>query len=173
MTTLLVDGEASRDEQRALVADGKKQCTGCLEVKSLDDFGQTEKGLAGRASQCNTCKAARSRQYRADNPEPHKGWDSDRYQRRKREIKNSRYLKAYGVSLDRFEEMVAEQQGGCALCGKVPDGPHNTGVLHMDHDHETGVSRSPLCHDCNNGLGRFLDDPELLERAAAYIRSFR
>jgi hypothetical protein len=175
-TTLLIDGNRlTRAEQRVLVAEGKKQCTGCLEVKPLEQYGKATNGLGGRASQCNTCKAEKSRQYRKDNPDPHKNWDAGRYQRRKREMRDRFLQRTYGVTLERFEEMVEEQQGGCALCGRTPDpeAKGNSGSLHMDHDHETGSSRRPLCHDCNNGLGRFLDDPDLLERAADYIRSFR
>ena len=51
----------------------------------------------------------------------------------------------------------------CELCGAA-------GVVY-DHDHETGQFRGWLCGTCNTGLGRFKDDPDLMERAADYVRA--
>jgi hypothetical protein len=42
-------------------------------------------------------------------------------------------------------------------------------VLVLDHCHDTGVSREPLCRACNAGLGMFHDNPETLDRAKAYL----
>ncbi len=39
-----------------------------------------------------------------------------------------------------------------------------------DHCHASGKSREWLCGLCNSGLGFFKDNPEALERAAAYLR---
>jgi hypothetical protein len=55
-------------------------------------------------------------------------------------------------------------QGGlCAICKASKN-------LVPDHDHTTGTPRAALCHHCNKGLGFFLDSPEILETAAAYLR---
>lgn len=51
----------------------------------------------------------------------------------------------------------------CIICGK-------TGRMFLDHDHVTLKVRGMLCNSCNLGLGHFLDDPELLEFAASYLR---
>jgi hypothetical protein len=45
--------------------------------------------------------------------------------------------------------------------------------LHVDHDHITGRIRALLCMNCNNGLGAFTDDPDLMETAATYVRRYR
>ncbi len=57
------------------------------------------------------------------------------------------------------------QGGGCAICGKRP----GKVSLHVDHDHETGEVRGLLCVGCNNALGQFRDDLELLARASDYL----
>lgn len=43
-------------------------------------------------------------------------------------------------------------------------------MLSIDHCHETGAFRGLLCSECNFGLGKFKDDPELLLAAVEYLR---
>ena len=55
------------------------------------------------------------------------------------------------------------------VCGGVnADGT----ALSLDHDHAgpLGNSRGVLCRECNRGLGYFKDRPDLLRRAAGYLR---
>lgn len=72
----------------------------------------------------------------------------------------------YGLTLDDWDRMVIEQLGCCAICGDAPL------ELHVDHCHETGIVRGLLCVSCNNGLGRFADDPARLRAAAEYIEKY-
>jgi hypothetical protein len=71
-----------------------------------------------------------------------------------------------------FDDMLHSQHGMCAICGASPDA-EQYGVLAVDHCHTTGKVRGLLCANCNNGLGRFKDNPEALEAAAAYLRKYR
>lgn len=63
--------------------------------------------------------------------------------------------------------MLAKQEGKCAICDDVMDKPQ------LDHDHATGKVRELLCPGCNVGIGNLKDDPEILDRAAAYIRKHK
>ena len=69
----------------------------------------------------------------------------------------------YGMTPEDFAEMVEMQGGRCAIC-------ESTSTLQVDHSHSHGRRRGLLCGNCNRGLGLFKDDPDHLERAAAYLR---
>lgn len=76
----------------------------------------------------------------------------------------------YGITQEQYDAMHAAQGGVCAICGKPPKGGRTSSKnLHVDHDHATGKIRGLLCNDCNPGLGKFMDDPNLLRLAAAYL----
>ena len=78
------------------------------------------------------------------------------------------YRKKYGIGIEDYNRMFAEQEGCCAICGK-----HQTEEekrLSVDHCHETGAVRGLLCRKCNTGLGVFRDDPALLTIAIAYLQ---
>lgn len=70
----------------------------------------------------------------------------------------------YGLNVEQWDALVLRAQGRCEICLVVLREPH------IDHDHADGRVRGLLCTSCNNGLGRFDDDPARLEAAAAYLR---
>jgi hypothetical protein len=84
-------------------------------------------------------------------------------------------LKKYGITKEVYAEMLCNQGGVCAICHKPEEQvSHIDGApkrLAVDHNHATGKVRSLLCHTCNNGLGCFKDNPELLIVAEQYLRS--
>ena len=70
-----------------------------------------------------------------------------------------------------------EQDNKCAICKQsekriARDGKTITRLC-IDHDHDTNEVRALLCHDCNSGLGKFMDSPELLIEAAYYLVDFK
>jgi len=67
------------------------------------------------------------------------------------------------------DEVIAEQDGLCAICRRPARGRGHEARLHLDHDHRTGALRGALCGHCNKGIGHFYDDPELLRAAATYL----
>lgn len=85
-------------------------------------------------------------------------------------------IKRYGIDPKQFEQKLLDQNNSCAICGR--EFGENV-KRHIDHDHTCcppGGScgkclRGILCSQCNHGLGKFNDDPDLLEVAAQYLRS--
>lgn len=80
---------------------------------------------------------------------------------------------SFGVDAPRYQEMLREQNGVCAICHEPERSPDKasgkTRDLAIDHDHETGAIRELLCSNCNRALGLFRDDPALLDAARAYL----
>lgn len=81
--------------------------------------------------------------------------------------------KNYGLSKADYDVMSERQDHKCAIC-QEPEGAVIRGKtlsLAVDHDHATGKIRGLLCADCNRAIGMLKDSPELLEKAAGYIRT--
>lgn len=73
----------------------------------------------------------------------------------------------YGISLDEYNRIFTIQNGRCAICDK-PSADYKRS-LHVDHNHSDGKIRGLLCVNCNNGVGCFQDNPELLSKAKLYL----
>lgn len=72
------------------------------------------------------------------------------------------------LSCSKCKQMLAAQNGVCAICGKEPTKGRGR-KLHIDHDHETGKRRGLLCNGCNTGIGSLGDDVSRLQRAIKYL----
>lgn len=70
-------------------------------------------------------------------------------------------LRRYGVSNERWLELVAVHGGLCWICQRRP-------AVCLDHDHESFAVRGALCRACNMALG-FLEDASWLESARTYL----
>jgi hypothetical protein len=80
-----------------------------------------------------------------------------------------RRAKQYGLSPGDYEQMLAAQDGRCAICGGTQGRADSDGALVVDHDHETGRVRALLCGLCNVGLGSMREDPAILRAAIQYL----
>lgn len=141
---------ALRDEQ------GRKRCTGCLVWKEVtaENYPKDKKQKDGLHPQCWECR-------RAARPPA--------VQRR------TRLEKVYGITHEQYDAMLGAQGGGCAICGRGPNGAS----LAIDHDHTCcpgagscgGCIRGLLCGNCNRGIGHLGDDAQRLRMAITYLES--
>jgi hypothetical protein len=154
-------------------------------------------------SECRTCCIARvkkstdsekakirSAQWRKNNPERfkeahdrHYAENKDRVcaeQRAKRKENPLRFKaydlkKRFGLTLERFNEMLASQQSKCAGCGTDAEDTKWC----VDHDHKCCPGRKScgkclrgiLCSNCNRALGLAKDSAEALRSLADYLES--
>jgi hypothetical protein len=132
--------------------------------KPLEEFYTHARTKDGKGSWCKKCLMAKTAEKRKD-PVQKELWKE--YGRR------SILKKRYGITADQYDKMIIDQNNGCAICGSTEMGGRGEATrLAVDHNHKTGKVRGLLCTSCNNGLGRFKDDPELLVKAATYLRSY-
>jgi hypothetical protein len=84
--------------------------------------------------------------------------------------KRRRIFNQYGITLEQYEEMLAAQNGVCAICKLAPE----TGKrLAVDHCHDSGAVRGLLCIPCNLVLGNAKENREVLEEAIRYLHAYR
>lgn len=86
----------------------------------------------------------------------------------------SRLKRKYNITFEMYIEMFNKQGGVCYLCGEQEIAKKSNGEsrwLAVDHCHTTGVVRKLLCTKCNNGLGQFNDNVELLQKAINYLEN--
>jgi len=163
-----------------------KVCKKCGLEKPLDDYYRATGTRDGHRGDCKVCDlAAKKQRYLADPAKSIarvKRWQQEnadhvnayhQSRRAKPEVKRadrSAYLKRkYGITIEQYDELLASQGGGCAICGLEPRLDIS---LHLDHDHESGQLRGILCFRCNNALGDFDDDMSLLRTAVRYLESY-
>ena len=73
---------------------------------------------------------------------------------------------SYNLKIEEYYNLFEKQEGKCLICNNEFD------ILSVDHDHKTGEIRGLLCMTCNNGLGCFKDDTEIIKSALNYLINY-
>lgn len=105
-------------------------------------------------------------EYRNKTKKYSKKWVKNNPEQRKKYTRNSR-IRAYGISPERYKEMLEAQGNRCDICRK-----ENKRAMAIDHDHKTGRVRGLLCDSCNLSLGHIEIDG-FLEKALEYIAKYK
>lgn len=87
---------------------------------------------------CKSCSIAWHKEWRSQNP--------DKVQR----LRDKQKLAQYGLTLEKFDQMNADQGGVCLICGLKE---RRNSRLSVDHNHQTGAVRGLLCSKCNSCYG--------------------
>ena len=144
----------------------KKECKDCGVEKSLDMYYRHPNAKDGRRAKCKECEKA------WENSPDTKSMTASR--------RRARQLNQYGISPAQYENWLIKQHGLCAICKKPEqtiglDGTPR--LLCVDHDHSCCPGRRScglcvrglVCTKCNQALGLFNDDPEIIESAIKYL----
>jgi hypothetical protein len=118
-------------------------------------------------------KASREwhKRWRTANPGEHRRKKAEWYLKNREKVlaqrRNKRYQKLFGITEEEYFQLLAFQNGVCAICNNTPKDTR----LHVDHSHTTGEVRGLLCYKCNYSIGLLDDSPEKATRLAAYLTS--
>jgi hypothetical protein len=176
-----------------------KRCPDCDETKPLEGFSPWKKSKDGRYTYCRPCSAARTRASAARNREQNLAARRERRadpEYRRRELERDRqtraanpelnrarirraHLRKYGLTVEEYDELLAQQGGCCAICrtDSTPDGRR----FAIDHDHSCcpreracgSCVRGLLCGKCNTAIGLLQEDPVLFSEAVRYLTATR
>lgn len=138
-------------------------CPECNAYLPKSEFYTDRRARGGLTRRCRTHHARKSydsRRREYDTP-------AKRYAYARQEM----LRKKYGMTVEVYLAMSEAQGHVCKICGNPETDKY--GNLHVDHDHETNRVRGLLCGNCNTGLGKFRDDPNLLVAAIAYLAAAR
>jgi len=139
-------------ERKYLSLDGKRRCNHCKDIKILneDNFFKRNIEEDGWSVICKPCGSIQ-----------------------KRNIRYKFYLTENGEAFNDSlaSEMIKKQDCKCYICKRELN--LGTNLYAIDHDHKTMKVRKILCGQCNQGLGKFLDNPELLRLAANYLEEHK
>lgn len=148
----------------------KKVCTKCGVEKPLSEFNKHKASKDGHQAHCRECKKEHAAQYWQDNKErlleKQKAFRDEHRDRYRKMYRSHRYKKEYGITHDEYDQIMSKQK--CDICGT------SEGIqFDLDHCHTTGKIRGCLCSNCNNGLGRFKDNPKFLTNALMYLNRYK
>jgi hypothetical protein len=90
--------------------------------------------------------------------------------------REERLLKTFGLTVGAKADLINQQGNQCPICLRteteiIKTWKRRGAAMVVDHDHQSKKVRGILCHNCNQGLGQFRDDPEQLARAIAYLNN--
>lgn len=112
----------------------------------------------------------RRKKYAEDEEYREKCKEKARYYGKKypKKKKLQRALANYGVTEEKYNEMLEQQNYKCAICGYSDMSSVNFFPV-IDHNHTTNKVRGLLCMNCNMGLGKFKDNINFLQNAIKYL----
>lgn len=125
-----------------------KCCNVCKETKQLNCFPKMSSGKYGVGQRCKVCVAKITAEYRKSNY-------------------LTIYANKYKTNVEHIKSLLAITK--CQICGKTANTQKR---LCIDHNHKTNKIRSMLCDECNNGLGKFKDNKQLLQNAINYLKEY-
>jgi hypothetical protein len=143
-----VNFDTTAEIEKSDIPNGHKQCAKCQEIKSLDQFHRNKTSNDGHKGICKECLRPSSDVIRTQN------------------LRN-----LYGITPERYDEILQQQSGVCACCDNPETMVLNGKVkpLAIDHCHVTDAIRGLLCSRCNVALGLLCEDPDRIKALLKYV----
>lgn len=78
-------------------------------------------------------------------------------------------LKSFGITPERYDQILAIQNGGCSICDRRDPANKKWKYFAVDHDHQTGAVRGLLCARCNFLIGKCRENTSIISSAVRYL----
>jgi len=130
-------------------------CPSCGGVRK-EGYLHCEKHVSDNRKKANKCWAKKSKEEKSKIHKSRKDYHRDFYLKRN-----------YGITNEKYKELLHEQNGKCAICGD--EGKEQEPRLHVDHNHITGEVRGLLCILCNFSIGGLREKKEYFVKALNYL----
>ncbi len=151
-----------------------KTCSKCKAAKAAAEFSRAKKNRDGLQGWCKPCVRADLVEWRKANVERDRAnqaaWRRANPDKLKVSGRRSKLKAKFGITLEQYDAMLADQGGRCGNPGCRTDVPRGNGRFHVDHDHATGKVRGLLCNQCNVGIGNLRDSVAVLLGAVEYLK---
>ena len=152
----------------APISAGNFECSDCKRDLPATEYYWHKRGHRHSCA-CKSCYQIKRRAYQINYMATvGKAKARSRYSPEKR---SEQIVKSYGLTLEKYELILALQGGGCAICKSKEAKTKRNGRFCVDHDHQTGEVRGLLCAPCNRGIGLLQDKIEVLESATNYLKN--
>lgn len=154
------------DEERNVIRNSEgimvsQECRVCGEAKVADEYHYKNISTGVRQTRCKECAGKDVKKWQKENPEKYEeGWKRSTSQRDRLRKKAT----LYNISVEDLQKLYDDANGKCEICGNEPNR-----WLVVDHCHNSTKVRGIICEQCNQALGLFKDNPEVMRAAALYI----
>ena len=145
----------------------KKKCSKCRKLQIIDNFYLCKKRKSGIYSKCKSCCRKYYNSRYASKKAHVRRIQAKSLIKNQNGRKNALLKYFFGITLDQYNEILASQNGKCAICYKPPDKRR----LCVDHDHKSGKIRGLLCHQCNHAIGLFYENKQVMKNAIGYLNA--
>lgn len=155
---------AKRNEQGTKDKEARKEYLREYYKNNKEKYGRRTPEQRAKYNESRRKKYAEDKDFRESHKASVKDWQMTNPDKRK----HQRLMSAHGIALSDFQDMLAMQNGRCAICG-YSDMSDPKFFPVVDHCHKTGVIRGILCSNCNQAIGKFKDNQNNLLSAIAYL----
>jgi len=147
-----------------------KLCKDCNTEKPFSEYHRHNATRDRLQAFCKRCGLQRNAAWRARNPEKLATYQRNRAPRPPSVRRDQQLRREYGIDQNRYDQLVDEQNGRCAICREIPTPINGKRIaLVVDHCHDTNRVRGLLCTNCNVAIGHMKDDVERLRAAISYL----
>lgn len=119
----------------------------------------------------------RVRKDRIANPEKYLEYERKNREKNRSRLQELNIVRNYNISYELYKWMEKKQNELCEICGNPETKKSRTEGqicrLTIDHDHNTGLIRDLLCHNCNVLIGHSNESEEILNKANLYLKKHK